>query len=351
MKPVVIFDASLFAIPNAAEQPADIELILGRINTWAERTEKQNCVDFAVLSDIIETLTSSNCFPATHNIQSLLDLYELSHVFSAHELNGRIFSILSRSDYVHEILNIEIGEICTPLLPEIDTSTSHSTILVEALHKTIASVVTSAKKDISRVVIGYPAKKSEIDVSFGYKSYIDSENNFNKIDDWIMVAEKIKIVDNPAEFLTSLDPDVMWSYAETSVEISLSINLKIASTLNINIDKIPLSAPYSFVVGTEFLSSLRRNQAYGIAPFSATVLEKCVEAVTQTKGTFVRDFNIKRIADDADGRRMHITKSHEALRLLFWVKQNNIVELANIGPKNELKIVPGDHKFAVHAIF
>ena len=52
--------------------------------------------------------------------------------------------------------------------------------------------------------------------------------------------------------------------------------------------------------------------------------------------------------DGARGFRTHITKSHEALRLMYWEPKplvgsyGPIVEFANIGPKHELVIEDGD---------
>lgn len=50
----------------------------------------------------------------------------------------------------------------------------------------------------------------------------------------------------------------------------------------------------------------------------------------------------RRKRDGAIPFRTHITKRHEALRLMFWQATNGVVELANIGGKSEQLIFEGD---------
>ena len=98
----------------------------------------------------------------------------------------------------------------------------------------------------------------------------------------------------------------------------------------------------SLTVGSHFLESANKNQAGPASKYGHLVLETCARlAIGQPKGR-VSNFTraggaVRRPSDGAIAKRTHLSKSHEALRLMFWETDDGL-EFANVGPKNELEI-------------
>jgi hypothetical protein len=60
-----------------------------------------------------------------------------------------------------------------------------------------------------------------------------------------------------------------------------------------------------------------------------------------------KSFNENRSGDKAEAFRVHLSKDHEAFRLMYWARPDGSTEFANIGVKQELLICQGD--FQSHA--
>ena len=54
----------------------------------------------------------------------------------------------------------------------------------------------------------------------------------------------------------------------------------------------------------------------------------------------------RRTVDGAVGKRVHITESHEALRLMFWARVGGVIEFAAVRGKFDLVIDDGDSDLA-----
>jgi hypothetical protein len=112
-----------------------------------------------------------------------------------------------------------------------------------------------------------------------------------------------------------------------------------------------LSAVPVFEIGSGFYESLVRNNAGPNGGFAASVREVCARLVLGSPKYEVRDFLISRPGKKGKMRplvragdtahRTHITKRHEALRLMLWTRSGGALEFANIGPKSELRIDMG----------
>lgn len=57
-----------------------------------------------------------------------------------------------------------------------------------------------------------------------------------------------------------------------------------------------------------------------------------------------KSFNESRTSDKAEAFRVHVSKDHEAFRLMYWARPDGSTEFANIGIKQELLICQGDFK-------
>ncbi|MCX9094183.1 hypothetical protein OKT76_00310 [Providencia rettgeri] len=104
----------------------------------------------------------------------------------------------------------------------------------------------------------------------------------------------------------------------------------------------------AFRLGTDFYDSLIRNQCGPNQTYSAVVFETLIQVICRSPKNDVRPFrktatsSEQRVLGDLKAFRTHITESHQALRLMFWVDVNRVIILANVGPKFEEEISSPD---------
>lgn len=96
-------------------------------------------------------------------------------------------------------------------------------------------------------------------------------------------------------------------------------------------------------IGSNFYSSLKSNNGINGGIYSSKVLDTCSKIILDTELIEIRPFT--KSETDKDQRtssrglawRVHISKSAEAMRLMYW-RDGSIFTFSNIGPKAELKI-------------
>lgn len=104
----------------------------------------------------------------------------------------------------------------------------------------------------------------------------------------------------------------------------------------------------AFRLGADFYDSLIRNQCGPNQTYSAVVFETLIQVICRSPKNEVLPFrktansSEQRVLGDLKAFRTHITESHQALRLMFWVDANKVITLANVGPKFEEEISSPD---------
>jgi hypothetical protein len=161
------------------------------------------------------------------------------------------------------------------------------------------------------------------------------------------------------ELVECLGPDTIWSNAEGPQSVHLAIGLEALRILKEMDSDATIRCVPSFAVGTAFWDSLNCNAAGSRGAFGATVRECCARVLLGQSKSMASPFRVRPPSkrgkwqhaerhDGARGFRTHITKSHEALRLMYWElkpfvgSSGPIIEFANIGPKHELVIEDGN---------
>ncbi|MBZ9942655.1 hypothetical protein LB533_16305 [Mesorhizobium sp. BR1-1-13] len=353
MKPIAFLDLSIFAVPNSIDTIEGFNSLFGRLEDWASRTATQNCINIVVSDNAIDDLTLANCFPALHNIQALLEMYDISHVFSARDLNKRIFRILSRSVSLSDAIGIRVDQ-CTADCSPTEALENISEVLLASAHKLACAVgvflhLAPDAKGIVAIVQGYEVQGavldfagSEIEATFLHRAPPEDLTN---------VDEQINVAASPKDFLNGLLADSAWVMAEQGAELALPIALRAAEKLGVEIDDLPLGVGRKFSVGESFYSSLAKVEALGNHKHAHTTLDRCATVVADNTLLFERDFQKNRRVDSAEARRVHLTKGGVGLRLMFWERTNGGIEFANVGPKHEEVIVEGNPKHTFEALF
>jgi hypothetical protein len=100
----------------------------------------------------------------------------------------------------------------------------------------------------------------------------------------------------------------------------------------------------SFGIGRNFISSLRVNQClpgdrYGSVCLASILAVLCADNTYEIKVFGINEQSKEpRTHGEFSAYRSHITKGAVGLRLMFWKRNDGFIELANVGPKQELKI-------------
>lgn len=340
MKPIVALDLSLFAVPNTAETQGEVEEIFNRIRSWASVIDRQNCVTFVTMSNAIDVLSSANCFPATHNIRALLELHKLENVFSANDINTRMFSMLQKASRLSDIIGYEVIKLETADIDGADISKSPDVSILSGLACLVASISLSDISNMIRITTAFPCDdainivaKAELLDKQGVVEPFNSE-----------ILGEVRAIEWPADFLGSLDPQVLWERAEDAVEVHLAISLEIAKMHGLPTDVLPLKGVPNFCIGTDFMDSLIGHDARSAGTLANIVRVRCAQVMTSKPQAAPKAFSEIRAQDGAQSFRVHLSKDHAAFRLMLWVRPGGVTEFANIGVKSELMICGGEHR-------
>jgi hypothetical protein len=150
-------------------------------------------------------------------------------------------------------------------------------------------------------------------------------------------------------FIQTLPPDVLWCHADDDTQFALAIRLAAREVRKISGCPDPDRNCATFSFGARFVSSLKEWQAAGDGRHASSVLVACARIVARAESDDIIRFYkrasgkgkieyITRVIDRAEAWRMHLSKRHEAMRLMFWRKTDGSIEFANVGSKAGLEI-------------
>lgn len=352
MRPSVFLDMSLFAIPNTMETIEELDRAFSILEGWADKVAQQTCINIVVTDDAISVLEEAKCFPAIHNIQALLELYDLQDVFSARDINKRIFKILSRASSLQDVIGVGV-QTCDAECSELELLANLSGVLLASAQRLACAVGIflagqPSAGDIVAIVMGFPTHSPNLTFrASNVVADIDGEagRHLDKVDTQIRLCQK------PKEFLEQLAAESVWQHADSGSELVLPMAIRAAEKLMIDIGKLPLSAGRSFAVGEHFYESLSDVEALGVKKHASTTLDRCATVIADNTPIFERNFCKVRRADNAAAKRVHLTKHGAGLRLMFWELDDGSIEFANVGVKAALEITEGDPAKAATVIY
>lgn len=341
MSPALVIDPALLAIPAVVDTEGELLGSLGMLRSVASDLRGGQKVAYFVLGDATEYLARCGLFPLGPAIRSMLLDRNLGHVFDAEDIRRCIMDILNRADDVKALSNVEFCVpiscvMCPPLTgarPELLTeaaylSMAHVILLYRRTSRRLAGVLLLCPQSSeTRVKITL----SDISPPLGPETASDFEVT-------------ILTPSSADEFETMLDPFDIWATATENRDLERAIRMLSIRISRENGCVHPNGNCREFIVGSGFLRSLGNWQAGGCGRFSATTLEACARLVAQLEKSHLSEYleggkHKTRAIDGAQAFRTHITKDHEGLRLMFWIKSNGSFELANVGSKHELQII------------
>jgi hypothetical protein len=354
----IAIDPALLAVPNHAASQDEAETIIHRISNWAKPALFKGMFRGVLLSDALEALTVGNYFPSGPNVAALLDMWNLRNVYSAEDIRRSINFILERALVAADCWGIEAG---SPSFCE--TRPDLSAFKAEApLYDVTVRLAVSAllAKNVNAhhfpvMVSGFPNFTGDIyiiataDDGFAKPEY---ELHFP-----ISTRADLLLIGEALDIAVAIGPEKLWRSATDADQLHFAICAKVIQLFRARGASKRLREVPRFSIGSKFFRSISNFGGSGADLNCDVVLESCARLVMGNPKNKVAIFKRKtgagrlvaarREGDNAEGLRTHLTKRHEALRLMFWRHTDGSLEFANIGPKAELEISDGVAQEAV----
>ncbi|WP_441228232.1 hypothetical protein AB7813_14770 [Tardiphaga sp. 20_F10_N6_6] len=352
---ILNFDPALLAVPNHATSQDEAEQIIGRLKYWAKPCFFGGEFRALLPSSTLDFLADNGFFPSPPNISTLLDSWNLRHVYSTEDVRRSINFILSRAGAIEDVIDVEVTEaLYESSVPDVSAYQQRPLLFDATLRMlvTLALQTLTPKSDVcGNVVVSSFAGHAGL-ISLKATALEGAViSSVGDVDFPLSTKHSYLLVENVRELALSFGARALWSRAGDADGLHFAIVVEILQLLATNNPGLQANVP-KFRIGSGFFTSAQSHGAIGASAANGDLLrEACARiAVGQPKneiGDLKRadhkgDLHpVVRSADGAAARRTHLQKSHEALRLMFWEHKDGSIEFANIGPKNELEIIEG----------
>jgi hypothetical protein len=340
----VVLDPGLLAYaPNIsrAELFERVELLAG----WSKISATQERIALALIPTTLDLLARYNLLPAHEPADRLLELTGLRHVYSPDDLIRPVYDLLERAssnhyccitDELHDEFKSNPAQPWHKIDESVEELSQRALVMSHVenqLHehrpfRFFASVLPVCK-------VSFSAQLATVDPST-LSNYTDADLPQN-------VGDEFHHVRSIEDLYNEMDPKDIWAEASSATDIKFAIQLGCRKRMiNEGTYKI-LGAIPKFLVGDDFLPSLRRWQADDANKYASQTHESCVAAVLELPSITIKSFDKpKRAADMASPLRAHVTESGVALRLMMWdrtqLEKKRSIEFANVGGKHEEEI-------------
>jgi hypothetical protein len=353
MKPSLALDPALLAIPAISVTEEQIATALHTLTLIAGKLrEARRSCEFFLLQDVSTYLAAAGLYPSTMSISKLLTDMRLTQVYTTEDIRRSVNDILSRILPLEELSGVKFlipssftsspdirGERTGDMLEALELTVTHVALAAQSRHQNVVQILI-ANSLINRTV-RISADIDDIDPPLPRTG----GSSLSKISNFTASLCTAASVD---DFISQLEPEILWSFAENEAEIYFAIECLAYRLRQESGCHSPRDNCARFKLGSEFLTSLHSWQAISDGRYARPTLETCARLVAQfPKNKSERFFRmtssgknaeVVRETDKAAAWRTHISKEHEAMRLMYWQNAEGLIEFANIGPKSELKI-------------
>lgn len=340
----LIVDTGIFAVPPYVQDENDAIHIIRRIVRWSGAVSGEAPFRLLRVAGAEEHLALAGCWPMQSDIEQMLEMFGLQNVFSINDIIVSYFDLLECASISDE-LELEVDNISTV------------TITPDALHGYgPQQIVLSTKlaygnscyhqSSLGRsmpIASGLP-HRGPLTLAFeGNADTFFGPAGQHPPTPWKLVGN-VDLLDLPEDLADFPSARVMWGHAETSRDYYLALAVGCIDLLRSGGKKATLAGLPNFLIGSDFVQSLVAVQASKTQPYAGVVFDTCVRTLLGIPKNKVSPMGKKaqevRERDKSLGWRTHITKKHEALRLMFWTG-GGALELANVATKFDTEILEG----------
>jgi hypothetical protein len=300
------------------------------------------CVVLAAEAE--DRLWAQNCGPGFDEIDQFVELMSLCHLFSARDLVLLYQALLDRSIRSDIACPIEVQHFsefqATPTLPP-ELSPIDLTSETERVLSTLAAI--NRVDDGWHFGSGLNGPANELEVTTTVHQATGPRHDVLAPFPATLVGA-VRTLTSARELIAHRVSERVWQHADSPEQLHLAIMLGALDILQRTGAAPDPKALKSFSIGPAFMESLSACQCGHSGRYSGAALDLCAQLVSNTCnrpiGPFGRPAQERRAYDGAAAWRVHLTKGHEGLRLMYWDSGDHI-EFANIGVKHELVIVAG----------
>jgi|GEM_PF-4244745 len=358
MGPTVILDPGVLAAPET-EDSIQAEPLVRRIMEWSRAVREEKWVKVALPSNARTQLYNCGVLPDVPRLKSLLRGSGLLGVYDANTLYGKVQQVLDGTSRIEDLLAVhEVlaeGPTYSPDLadryPNRRLQENFENILVVA-----AACCTFDQSTADLLRIGCREVSDDGTDVLVRSTVVVAETSNGRASlpalPW-SIENVVRLCSSIAQLVRTLDPLSVWRVASNDRLIHLAISLKVQRLLRQDGKPSDISSVPAFYVGTEFLDSLKANEAIGDGRFAATTLDTCARLILWPQNADLTPFYEGksrrprlRSGDGSEALRIHITDAKRGLRLMLWRRPDGAFELANVGNKKELEIANGDPRQA-----
>ncbi len=346
----VIVDPMLLCLPNPCNSLDQLEDFIGAIVGWRGFLDRADtCV---LLSDSARVaLNTDGEFPIRHRLTELINRFGCTFA-DANTISRVTNTIMERTPALEKYYGIDevlIDEGTFEFIPEVlldRLSTNCRSAFKDDLiiagiredntcepHLMVASG--GEVESPPATIISIRADIHDIDL---VSSDGDLEEELP-----ISISKSIPIFFSHEQLMESLDLWAIWDGASSEEGIRLCI---VACANNIISSGAVDNEMCDFIIGEGFIASLQAWGADSRRDHAMVTVESCARIVLGIPKNPINKFGKSAKAtakqrtreDGALAFRTHLTKKGVGLRLLFWKRTDGVIEFANIGGKDELKI-------------
>lgn len=291
--------------------------------------------------NISEKLISLDLYPCDHIFAKNLSKSK-EIIYSARDIARIVNNIISNQEtWSSELPDVASEWSDTHITPDINPFSSREPQLKEMLE---AITIHHHNSNFHASIINPKLSASTHEINFtGTLNDISPDliDNLPKT-----LSSNTPVTSRYLEYFPTANIEIFFKNAKSDYDIKLAIYIGCIKSLesrNISDHNFTLD---SFELGQDFTESLRRNQCYFEQKFFGVCIEKIINILTENTNTEAKPFRLNETSTEQrrNGEyyawRTHVTKKHEALRLMFWKDREDHIILANVGNKHELEISP-----------
>jgi hypothetical protein len=350
MTPSLALDPALLAIAAITKNEAQVAAAIGAIASIAQELRAGCECRIHILADSCTLLADAGLFPAPMAISKMLADFGLSHVYTAEDIRRAVNDVLSRTRHLETLSEIDFM-IPTSFIAAPEIRGTREGPLREGLELTLLHVAFAARvchPKLVQILIADMLISREIKITADLENIDpalkpDGTTNLVGFESLVWTAASVE------QFLQDLVPEIVWQNAEDASEFSLAIKIGAHQTRRLAGCPSPKSNCETFTVGPHFVESLGRCEATGNGRHASSTLAACarivarmpkeqINALVRKTGAGKKKEQVTR-PDNALAWRTHLSKRHEAMRLMFWKKADGTIEFSSIGPKSDLEIL------------
>jgi|SRR5579872_520484 len=346
MRASLVVEPAVLAMPALAKDEISIARSIEIIIQLAEAVRNH---DFGIclLTEAENYLIEAGLYPVHSSMSQSLAASGLSHVYTTEDIRRSVQGILQNAERLEHSSGIDF------LIPESirtqpDIFTGRSTgALKESLEVTLAHLALlterAGKSNVQSLLADRPSNE-DVEVIARITDITPPLNDDITSKD---VSITVGFCGSVSEFAEQLDGNNLWHLAENDDEIRAAISIKARTIRKTSGCPAPKENCHKFSIGSAFFGTMRSCQAHPSGKFGQVTFETAARLIAKSEtetpkklyklsSSSQREDVVR--SDGAVGWRLHVTKSSEGIRLMFWRKKDGSVELANVCPKSGVSI-------------